>query len=47
MKNIDYKVFLNDFIKIYNKKPFSANQGGMRFPHMFSTYCLLKIIDPK
>jgi hypothetical protein len=47
MKDIDYKLYLNDFMKIYNKKPFDSNQGGMRFPHMFSTFCLLKNIQPK
>lgn len=47
MKDIDYSLYLNDFIEIYNKRPFDVNQGGMQFPHLYSTYCLLKTINPK
>lgn len=47
MKDIDYSLYLNDFIEIYNKRQFDVNQGGMQFPHMFGAYCLMKMLNPK
>jgi len=44
---INYKKHLKDFIVLYRTKPLSDNTGGMKFPHMFATYCLLKELNPK
>lgn len=47
MKNTDFKKYLNEFVKLYNNKPIQDNTGGMKFPHMFATYCFLKELNPK
>ena len=39
-KNLN-KEFL-EFYKIYKKKPIDVNDGGMKMPHMFGLYCLLR-----
>ena len=36
-----------DFLEIYKQKPIDDNQGGMKSPHMFATWFLLKKINPK
>lgn len=47
MNNINYKKHLNEFISLYKTKPINDNTGGMKFPHMFATFCLLKELNPK
>lgn len=39
--------YLDEFIYLYKKRPIKNNIGGMRFPHMFSFYYLLKILKPE
>ena len=34
------------FDKIYENRPIKNNHGGMRFPHMFAMYYMLKKIKP-
>ena len=44
-KNELYK-FLEEFDKLYKKRPIKNNIGGMQYPHMFAVYCILKKIKP-
>lgn len=36
-----------EFLKIYNKRPIRNNEGGMRSPHLFPTWFLIKKLKPK
>ena len=36
---------INDFLKLYNKRPIKNNNGGMKSPHCFATYFLLKYLN--
>jgi len=36
-----------EFLELYKKKPLPDNEGGMKSPHMFATWFLLKKINPK
>jgi len=38
---------LTRFISLYKNRPIKENLHGMRFPHMFATYFILKKINPK
>lgn len=38
---------LNNFLKIYQKRPIKNNVGGCRINHAFALYCILKKIKPK
>ncbi len=47
--NWDYEEIINEieiFLKIYEKRPISNNKGGMKFPHAFGLYFILKKINP-
>ncbi|MAJ30415.1 MAG: hypothetical protein CMQ73_04065 [Gammaproteobacteria bacterium] len=35
------------FEKIYSERPIKDNQGGMKYPHMFAFYFILKNINPE
>lgn len=35
------------FIELYKNKPIADNQGGMKSPHMFAAWFMLKKINPK
>lgn len=35
------------FIELYKQKPIRDNQGGMKSPHMFATWFMLKKINPQ
>lgn len=41
------KVDFIDFLKIYKKRPFKTNDGGMKLQHSFFFHTLLKKIKPK
>ena len=43
--NTDIINELDNFLKIYNKKPIAKNIGGMTSPHCFATYFLLKYLN--
>ena len=38
---------LDNFIKIYTERPIRKNEFGMKFPHMFAFYFILKKINPE
>ena len=38
---------LNNFTKIYLDRPIKNNISGMRFPHMFAFYFILKKLNPE
>lgn len=38
---------LDEFADIYEKRPVLDNRGGMKFPHMFSTWYALSTLKPK
>lgn len=35
-----------EFLELYNSKPITDNQGGMKSPHMFATWFMLKKLNP-
>ena len=41
----DIKSNLNDFMKLYEKRPIINNRGGMGAPHCFATYFLMKSLN--
>jgi len=41
----DIKSNLNDFMKLYEKRPIINNGGGMGAPHCFATYFLMKSLN--
>jgi hypothetical protein len=45
--NLDIKNNLNEFYDLYKSKPISNNDGGMKFPHMFLMWYLVKKISPE
>jgi len=36
-----------EFLELYRKKPIQDNQGGMKTPHLFATWYMLKKLNPK
>ena len=38
---------LDKFYKIYQDRPIKDNEGGMKSPHLFNTWFLIKKINPK
>ena len=38
---------LDNFIQIYSERPIKKNDFGMKFPHMFACYFILKKINPE
>ena len=36
---------LEEFYKLYNSRPIKDNQGGMKSPHLFNTWLLVKKIN--
>lgn len=38
---------LEEFASLYQKKPLSNNEGGMKSPHMFLAWFVLKTLKPK
>ena len=44
--NKKIKSYLKDFRHLYRQKNFAKNDGGMKFPHLFATYCILKEVNP-
>ena len=43
--NEDIKASFDNFLKIYENRPIKNNMGGMRAPHCFSTYFLMKNLN--
>ncbi len=44
--NDDIIKYLDEFIKLYKERPIKDNTGGMKFPHMFGLFFLLKVLKP-
>ena len=45
--NKDIQNSLTTFVKLLQNKPFQDNDGGMKAPHLFATWFLIKQIKPK
>lgn len=37
----------DEFVEIYKDRPINDNQGGMKAPHAFATYFMLKTMQPR
>ncbi len=45
--NIDeIKASIPEFLDLYSKRPMRDNEGGMKSPHMFATWFMLKKLNP-
>lgn len=38
---------IDSFLDVYNRRPIKVNDGGMKTPHMFATWFMLKQLNPK
>ena len=45
--NSDVRASIPEFLEIYKYRPISINEGGMRSPHMFATWFMLRKLRPK
>jgi hypothetical protein len=43
----EMKKMIPEFLELYKQKPVNDNQGGMKTPHMFATWFMLKKLNPK
>lgn len=43
----DIRKSIHDFLMLNEKRPIRDNNGGMKSPHMFATWFLLKTIQPR
>jgi len=43
----NFKNYLDEYLEIYKNKPIDDNTGGMKSPHLFNMFCLLKETKPK
>ena len=43
----DIKLHLEEFYNVYSNRPIKDNSGGMKSPHMFPAWYVLKKIQPK
>jgi hypothetical protein len=43
----NFKNYLDEYLNLYKNKPVIDNTGGMKSPHLFNMFCLLKEIKPK
>ena len=39
--------FMESFLVLYNQRPVENNQGGMKIPHLYNLYLILKKLKPK
>jgi len=44
--NYDIIKYLDEFIELYKERPIKDNTGGMKFPHMFGLFFMLKDLKP-
>lgn len=44
---VDQISYLNEFLELYNSRPIKDNTGGMKSPHMFNAWYIIKILKPK
>tara|TARA_B110000971_G_C19966724_1_gene480595 strand:- start:251 stop:1108 length:858 start_codon:yes stop_codon:yes gene_type:complete len=45
--NEEIKAEIENFIEIYSERPIKNNEFGMKFPHMFAFYFILKKMKPE
>lgn len=43
---IDYTKYLKEFHDLYERRPIDDNEGGMKSPHLFATFNLLRKLKP-
>lgn len=43
----DQKQYLDEFFALYNNRPIQDNTGGMKSPHMFNAWYVIKKLKPK
>ena len=43
----DIKNIFDEFVEVYANKPINDNQGGMKAPHAFASYFMLKTLQPR
>lgn len=43
----DQKLYLDEFLDLYNKRPITDNTGGMKSAHMFNAWYVIKKLKPK
>jgi hypothetical protein len=43
----DIRASCTEFLELYKRKPISDNQGGMKTPHMFATWYMLRKLKPE
>lgn len=46
-KSCNLTKHLNDFLKLYQEAPVVNNEGGMKLPHLYGLYYILKELKPK
>ena len=44
---IDYTKYLKEFHDLYERRPIDDNEGGMKSPHLFATFNLLRKLKPE
>lgn len=42
----NFKNYLDEYLNLYQNRPVKDNAGGMKSPHLFNMFCLLKEIKP-
>ena len=43
----DIEMLFEEFSKLYARRPIQDNSGGMKAPHAFASYFMLKMLKPK
>ncbi len=47
LSNVDIAKDLEEFLAVYQSKPFEAGNGGMTSSHMYASWVMLRHIDPE
>lgn len=42
----NFRKYWNDYLELYKNRPIDDNTGGMKSPHLFNMFCLLKETKP-
>jgi hypothetical protein len=43
----DQKIYIDEFLDLYNNRPIQDNTGGMKSSHMFNAWYVIKKLQPK
>ena len=46
LKIENFAKHIDEFLELYKSKPVFDNTGGMKSPHLFNTFCVLKELNP-